>query len=95
MHILVTKDRSGRTVYLTTNSPASHYGLPVLQITSEDVAGDFGPSDMVGHLERPDTIVTAAGVVAGWAMQPERTSTEIKAARAFLSQWPEGPQIER
>jgi hypothetical protein len=38
--------------------------------------------------------VTAAYYVARWAHQPERTAYEIEAARAYLAQWPEGPQVD-
>jgi hypothetical protein len=77
---------------LTTDSPASHYGLPVLRIDAADVAGDFGPADLLGDVDRPETL-TAAEIVAGWAMNAERNEEELEAARTFLSQWPEGPQI--
>ena len=39
--ILISEDKNGGTAILTTNSPVSHYGIPVLRITAEDVAGDF------------------------------------------------------
>jgi hypothetical protein len=82
--LLLLTDKSRGTATLTTDSPQSHYGLPILRIESE---GDFGPADMVDH------IVTAADIVAGWASNPGRTAEEIGAARMFLRQWPDGPQI--
>lgn len=99
MNILVTRDAQGGEAWLTTDSPASHYGCPVLRIEADDVDGDFGPADMIdtsGDANRihPERIVTAADVVAGWARSTERTPEEIEAARKFLSQWPDGPQIE-
>ncbi len=84
--LLVTQDEKGGTATLTTASPLSHYGLPVLRIEAEDVSGDFGPSDCIA----PG--LTAAGVVAGWAKEEGRTPEELQAARRFLSQWPDGPQ---
>jgi hypothetical protein len=92
MNILIMKDKDGGTAYLTTESPASHYGIPVLQITAEDVDGDFGPGELIGDLEA-GPLMYAADIVASWAKQPGRTEAELKAARMFLRQWPEGPQI--
>jgi hypothetical protein len=91
--ILITKDEKGGTAILTTNSPTSHYGIPVLQITAEDVDGDFGPANLIGDLDHPERIITAASIVVGWAKTGKRTKEEIEAAGLFLSQWPEGPQI--
>ncbi|OHD67197.1 MAG: hypothetical protein A2W19_11710 [Spirochaetes bacterium RBG_16_49_21] len=91
MNLLISKDKDGGCAYLTTDSPASHYGAPVLQISADDIDGDFGPSDFIddgnGH------IFSGAQIVAGWVSQPDRTPEEISAARKFLQQWPEGPQI--
>jgi len=92
MHVLILTDTKGGTAYLTTESPASHYGIPVLQITADDVDGDFGPSNLIGNLDEPDKLLTAAQIVYAWGMQPARTPEEIR-AKSFLSQWPDGPQI--
>ena len=91
--ILITKDKKGGTAILTTGSPLSHYGVPVLRIEAEDVDGDFGPADLIGDLDQPERIITAASIVAGWAKTGERTREETEAARLFLCQWPEGPQL--
>jgi len=88
--ILISKDKKGGTAILTTGSPQSHYGIPVLRIEAEDVDGDFGPADQIGN---PPNVMTAAGIVAGWARTGKHTKEEIEAARLFLSQWPDGPQI--
>jgi hypothetical protein len=48
---------------------------------------------LIGDLDHPERIITAASIVAGWAGSGERTKKEIEAAKKFLSQWPEGPQI--
>lgn len=85
MNIIVATDKNGGTAALTTDSPLSHYGAPVLRIEADDIDGDFGPRDIIDG--RP-----AAYAVAGWAIQAERTPEEIEAAKKFLSQWPEGPQ---
>jgi len=92
MNILITTDAKGGTARLITDSPASRYGIPVLQIDADDVSGDFGPSDLIGGTGKIP-IMTAASIVAGWAMQPKRTDEERHTAYLFLRQWPEGPQI--
>jgi len=88
--IIITKDEKGGFAILTTDSPMSHYGVPVLRIEAEDVDGDFGPADLIGEVPN---LVSAASIVAGWARSGERTREEIEAARLFLSQWPDGPQL--
>ena len=88
--IMVCKDKSGGTAVLTTASPASHYGIPVLRIEAYDISGDFGPADIIGE---PPKMFTAAEIIAGWASQNGRTAEELTAARKYLAQWPEGPQI--
>jgi len=93
INYLIMKDASGGTTYLTNQSTSSHYGIPVLQITAEDVDGDFGPADLIGDLDRPETLFPAANIVQSWGRQPERTGDERKAAALYLSQWPEGPQL--
>ena len=84
-YILLT-DKDGGTAVLTTNSPLSSYGCPVLQINGND----FAPADLIGE---PPNLTTAAQVVAGWASQQERTPDEIRAAIKFLSQWIGSPKI--
>jgi len=92
--ILITKDEKGGTAILTTESSLSHYGIPVLRIEAEDVDGDFGPADLIGDLDHPERIMTAASIIAGWAKTGKRTKEEIETAGLFLSQWPEGPQLK-
>ena len=84
--ILIMTDKDGGTAVLTTNSPLSSYGCPVLQINGND----FAPADLIGE---PPNLTTAAQVVAGWASQQERTADEIRAAIKFLSQWIGSPKI--
>ena len=76
----------GYKACLTVYSPQSHYGIPVLRI-DDDNPYDLGPADSCGSK-------LAAEVVAGWAEKKNRTEKEKNAARLFLRQWPEGPQIE-
>ena len=87
--ILIKKDEKGGTIILTADSPASTQGIPILKVDTEDAEGEFGPSDIIG-----EDLLTAAEVVVGWAKEKKRTKEEIEAAKLFLSQWPEGPQIE-
>lgn len=90
MKFLITKDKLGGVAYLTNENAASRYGIPNLEIMADDVDGVFGPADLIGELHRP---ISGAAVVAGWGSSPNRTPEEIAAARLFLGQWPEGPQI--
>jgi hypothetical protein len=93
MNYLITTDPEGGSARLTNETCASRYGIPVLTIDAADVEGDFGPADLIGDLDRPETLTYAAEVVAAWASQPERTPEERDAARRYLGQWPEGPQL--
>ena len=85
--LVVTVDALGGTAVLTTGSPQSHYGIPILRVEAEDVEGDFGPADEIA----PG--LTAGGVVFGWAKRDGRSPEELDAARLFLMQWPAGPQV--
>jgi len=87
--ILVKVDEKGGTVILTTDSPASTQGAPILKVDTEDLEGEFGPSDILG-----EDLLTAAEFIVEWARTGERSKAETQAAKLFLSQWPEGPQIE-
>jgi hypothetical protein len=91
--ILILKDKTGGTAVLTVYSPQSHYGIPVLRIESDEVNEDFGPADLIDTLSVGGDIFPAANIVFAWTQLPGRTAGELKAARLFLSQWPEGPQI--
>ena len=91
--ILLSTDDKGGTAVLTTGSPMSHYGCPVLRIEAEDVSGDFGPADLIDATSIGGSLMAAAGIVAGWASDPERTEAEIGAARMYCAQWPDGPQV--
>jgi hypothetical protein len=53
--------------------------------------GDYGPSDILRPGEVP---MYAAGYVQSWALEKCRSDAGIEAARAFLRQWPDGPQAE-
>jgi hypothetical protein len=71
---------------LTTDSPASHYGIPVLR-DSQGGGSDYGPADLID--------------VYHWGLQPaayvicrlvKHKPEAIAAAKAFCAQWPDGPQ---
>ena len=93
MRYLVLNDPDGGMAFLTTESAVGTCGVPVLRITAADVDGDFGPADVIGDLSRPETLVSAAEIVAAWAAKDERSDAETEAARRFCAQWPEGPQV--
>jgi len=73
------------TATLMTDSPASSYGQPVLRVEGRDL----GPADLMPAGE------FAADVVRAWALGAGRSAEEREAARRFLRQWPEGPQLSR
>lgn len=77
MKIKISED-----TYLTTESSQSCHGAPVLQV------GDavYGPADIIGN-------GTGADIVYSWGSTPDRTSGEVNAAKSFLQQWTDGPQI--
>jgi hypothetical protein len=68
-------------------------GAPVLRMEGVPNVrdGDYGPSDILRHGEMP---MYAAGYVQSWALDKCRSDAGIEAARAFLRQWPDGPQAE-
>lgn len=72
---------------LTTDSPASRYGSPALRDALGDGLPDYGPADTLPGGD------TAATLVFSWATRPHRTPDEREAARLFLMQWPDGPQL--
>ncbi len=92
--ITIITDPDGGTAVLTCNSPNSHYGAPVLQIDAEDIDGEFGPADLIDFSGIGQGLLPAANIVAAWASDPERTDEEREAARRFLCQWPDGPQLD-
>jgi hypothetical protein len=89
--MIVVNNLLGRAV-LTTDSPLSHEGTPILRVEAEDIGGDFRAGDLV-DTDAQGNPIRAGFIVALWALKPERTRREIHAARRFLRQWPEGPQV--
>ena len=78
---------------LTTNHPASSYGIPVL--VTLDGRG-YGPSEKT-HPARFDCVfgdMRAAHSVYSFAISADDlTSEEAAFIRLYLGQWPEGPQL--
>ncbi|MBI4560552.1 MAG: hypothetical protein HY724_00800 [Candidatus Rokubacteria bacterium] len=89
----------GVTATLTTESSASHYGIPALRIEGPGVEDwpDFGPADVLGSGLTAAAIVRACAVgklpdgIGGRIHKMDETARE--AAQRFLAQWPDGPQI--
>lgn len=92
MNVLIADDDAGRVI-LTTDSAASSYGAPVLRVIVSGSVTDYGPGEMLGDIDRPDSLTSAAQVVATWGGEPGRTRQERTAARAFCRQWGAGPQV--
>jgi len=98
MHIPIYTGPRGATAALTTDSPASHYGAPVLRIEGDgaDNWPDMGPADQM------PTGMYAADFVCRWAAGGDPGAGDFvvgteegrKAAAAFCRQWPSGPQVE-
>ena len=96
MKIILWPDNEDWEIFLTTESPQSSHGLPVLRQISKrnpDPSKDwtFGPADRWSPAENDEQ--TAADIVMTWAREKSRTQLELEAARSFLRQWPEGPQL--
>jgi hypothetical protein len=89
---VVFTDLDGRPTRLTNQVPGSRNGLPLLLVDAMGVTGTFEPSNRLGV--PPAGMMSAAEIVAHWAQQPERTAPERQAARLFLRQWPDGPQVD-
>jgi hypothetical protein len=85
--VLIYTGPTGVTATLTTDSPASHYGCPALRIEAEgmDDLPDLGPADVL------PSGLTAAELVCRQADCLSEAGR--KAAKKFLAQWPDGPQL--
>ena len=75
-------------IELTTNSPASHYGIPVLRIDGDD----YGPADSIEHTRYAHAGGTAGTAGCFVAAAANAGEMDLGAARAFCAQWPDGPQ---
>jgi hypothetical protein len=83
-------------VTLTTESPVSRYGFPVLRVeghpATEGDAVDLGPADCVPACEG-EAPGTAAALLLCIHEQSPLVGDVLDGARMFLSQWPDGPQL--
>ncbi len=78
--ILIMVDEKGGFAILTTDSPMSRHGIPVLRVKAEGIDGDLGPADLIGERKRPEMIRTAAGIVAEWIRTGKHTEEELEAS---------------
>ena len=81
---------------LTTEHPASHYGIPVLLGTNPE--GPFGPADNIVSQAYRDLFgeeYRSAGEMVARNVSHNRVPADvIDAARRYCSQWPDGPQVD-
>lgn len=101
MEILIYTGPHGHTATLTTYSPSSHYGIPVLRIEGPglDDLPDYGPADVLPSGLPAQELVWSwlccadvSGDSGGW--EPV-TEAGRDAARAFCSQHPYEPEVSR
>ena len=89
----------GLKAYLTTDSPASNHGVPVLRVEGPGVEDwpDMGPADILESGVSAAALVCAcaAGTLPPWVGGTIHTmnAKTREAARRFCEQWPKGPQI--
>lgn len=89
MDYLILSDQEGGTARLTTDTPASSYGIPVLVIDADDIQAELGPADIVPS----SPPIMAADIILAWGSRPNRSEEERAAAERYLRQWPDGPQL--
>jgi len=87
MNKIIYTGPTGVKAALTTDSPSSHYGIPVLRIEGEgwENLPDYGPADIL-----PSGLSGAALVVQ---VAGDFDAKTREAAQNFCAQWPEGPQM--
>ena len=99
MKIFIGREFNNGRCFLTTDSSTSSYGIPALRIlpgipgvmTPES---DLGPGDFIRHVDGHYFVVGAI-VKSSVEMNLKKYSKiEIAVVKNFLSQWPEGPQLE-
>lgn len=80
------------SLQLTTESPLSRYGIPVLRPHPTPLrSADLGPADM---LDYGGQLWPAAKHVQRFAKHHLDNQDLQQAAAAFCRQWPDGPQIK-
>jgi len=91
MNYLILTDEEGGTVHLTTDSPKSMDGIPVLRVDAADVRGEYTAENVILNPYNPldmSLVTQAADVVAWWLLSPGRTAEEMRAGELFLSTRP-------
>ena len=89
MEKLIYTGPHGHIATLTTQSPASHYGVPALRLEGDGLDGlpDFGPADTL------PSGITAAELVVRATGDGVWTIGDLEAAQNFCAQCPTGPQV--
>jgi len=88
--------RISKSAILTTKSSQSHYGKPVLRVTSEDgKKTDYGPGDLTGYIFEPEQTYgdVVAKILSGHSWNKEN-KWENDLMKAFLSQSPKYANVE-
>lgn len=80
---------------LTTDHPASHYGIPVLV---DESGKAYGPTDPVNTPETDavfgNKIYTAGKMISQHANQKDDLPSDVREKLAlYCNQWPNGPQV--
>lgn len=93
--------RAESNLYLTDEHPRSSYGMLVLCDDTDSTGHGYGPADLiykpgqreVDYFGNLAVALTAADVVAKWAIENVTSEREEQQIRLFLGQWPTGPQL--
>jgi hypothetical protein len=94
MDHLIYQDSELGSARLIGKPPAGSREVPVLHVERDGLCGDFGPADILADpWSGSPSAQRVAEIVYIWTICPERTETEREAARLFLWQWPDGPQL--
>lgn len=88
--LLIYKGPFGHIATLTTESPASRYGNPVLRVVDPDGADwlDYGPLDVLPSGLTAAELVVMATSDGAWRCD------DLVLCQRFTRNWPEGPQVE-
>ena len=99
MKVYIGKEFNQGRCFLTTDSPASSYGIPVFRIES-GIPGiitpetDLGPGGFIENIEGDRFPVAEIVKTSVEANVKKYNEEELRAAKKFLAQCPEGPQLE-
>lgn len=93
MEVIIHRYDDGETLSLTTESPASHYGIPALRYSGCGCP-DMGPADnLCTHAWGAHARALFGECTAAYTVKRFATAETEEVCRHFLQQWPEGPQI--